>query len=99
MFAALAEFIRELIVEGAHEGLTAAKAHGVRLGRPPAMTPEQVRHARALLTQPDATVPSIARLLNVSRSTIHKYVPELATGHPAVDQSTARAELEAESGH
>jgi hypothetical protein len=34
------------------------------------MTPEQVRHAKALLTQPDATVASIARLLNVSRSTL-----------------------------
>ncbi|MEU0571452.1 tyrosine-type recombinase/integrase [Nonomuraea sp. NPDC005983] len=59
-------------MEGTHEGLAAAKARGVRLGRPPAMTPEQVRHARALLTQPDATVSSIARLLNVSRSTIYK---------------------------
>ncbi|WP_249351007.1 helix-turn-helix domain-containing protein [Microbispora sp. H10836] len=31
-----------------------------------------------MLTQPDATVSSIARLLGVSRSTIYKYVPELA---------------------
>ncbi|WSA22113.1 recombinase family protein [Streptosporangium subroseum] len=94
VFAALAEFIRELIVEGTHEGLAAAKARGVRLGRPPAMTPEQVRHARALLTQSDATVSSIARLPNVSRSTIYKYVPGLATGRPAVDQPTAQAVLE-----
>ncbi|MFB9477420.1 helix-turn-helix domain-containing protein [Nonomuraea salmonea] len=57
-------------------------------------TPEQVRHARALLTRPDATVPSIARLLNVSRSTIYKYVPDLATGRPAVEQPAGRAELE-----
>lgn len=41
------------------------------------MTPEQVRHARDLLARPDNTVSSIARLLNVSRSTIYKYVPEL----------------------
>ncbi|WP_179838623.1 recombinase family protein [Actinomadura citrea] len=77
VFAALAEFLRELIIEDTHEGLAAAKARGVRLGRPPAMTPEQIRHARALLTQPDATVSSIARLFGVSRSTIYKYVPEL----------------------
>ncbi|MET9243202.1 hypothetical protein [Nonomuraea sp. NPDC003709] len=38
-----------------------------------------------------------ARLLGVSRSTIYKYVPELATGRPAVEQPTARAELEAGS--
>jgi DNA invertase Pin-like site-specific DNA recombinase len=79
-FAALAEFIRELIVEGTIEGLDAARARGQRLGRPPAMTAEQVRHARALLAQPDATIASIARLLGVSRSTLYKHVPELKTG-------------------
>ncbi|MEV0160830.1 hypothetical protein [Nonomuraea fuscirosea] len=35
--------------------------------------------------------------MNVSRSTIYKYVPELATGHPAAERPTVRAELEA--GH
>jgi DNA invertase Pin-like site-specific DNA recombinase len=80
VFAALAEFIRELIVAGTHEGIAAARARGVRLGRPPAMTPEKIRHVRALLTQPDNTVSSIARLLGVSRSTIYKHIPELATG-------------------
>ena len=34
VFAALAEFIRELIVEGTREGLDAARGRGVRLGRP-----------------------------------------------------------------
>lgn len=61
------------------------------------MTPEQVRHARALLAQPDATIASIARLLGVSRSTIYKYVPELKTGgdRQTIDAPAARAELEA----
>jgi DNA invertase Pin-like site-specific DNA recombinase len=77
VFAALAEFIRELIVEGTHQGLDAARARGVRIGRPPAMTAEQIRHARDLLTRPDDTVSSIARLLGVSRATIYKYVSEL----------------------
>ncbi len=77
VFSALAEFIRELIVEGTREGLDAARARGVRLSRPPAMTAEQIRHARDLLTRPDNTVSSIARLLGVSRATICKYVPEI----------------------
>lgn len=83
VFAALAEFIRELIVEGTNEGLDAARARGQRLGRPPAMTPEQVGHARALLAQPKASIASIARLLGVSRSTLYKYVPELKEGSDA----------------
>ena len=84
VFAALAEFIRELIAEGTREGLDAARGRGVRLGRPPAMTGEQIRHARDLLTRPDNTVSSIARLLGVSRATIYKYVPEVTTGRQAV---------------
>ncbi|XES00951.1 recombinase family protein [Streptomyces sp. S1D4-11] len=56
VFAALAEFIRELIVQGTHEGLAAARARGERIGRPPVMTEEQIRHARALLVQPENTV-------------------------------------------
>ncbi|WUF04763.1 recombinase family protein [Streptomyces sp. NBC_00487] len=46
VFAALAEFVRELIVQGTNEGLDAARVRGARLGRPPAMTDEQVPHAR-----------------------------------------------------
>ena len=76
-FDARAEFIRELIVEGTREGLAAARGRGVRFGRPPALTAEQIRHARDLLTRPDNTVSSIARLLGVSRATIYKYFPEL----------------------
>jgi DNA invertase Pin-like site-specific DNA recombinase len=84
VFAALAEFIRELIVQGTNEGLAAARARGQRLGRPPAMTAEQIRQARAILTQPEETVSSVARLLGVSRSTIYKYLPEFrAASSPA----------------
>ncbi|WP_326655652.1 recombinase family protein [Streptomyces sp. NBC_01750] len=84
VFAALAEFIRELIVQGTHEGLEAARARGERIGRPPAMTEEQIRHARALLAQPENTVTSIAKLLGVSRTTLYKYVPELRVGRDAL---------------
>ncbi|MDH3038949.1 recombinase family protein [Streptomyces sp. TRM75561] len=67
VFAALAEFIRELIVQGTHEGLAEARARGERIGRPPAMNAEQIRHTRALLAQPENTITSIAKLLGVSR--------------------------------
>ncbi|RZT17476.1 DNA invertase Pin-like site-specific DNA recombinase [Kribbella sp. VKM Ac-2569] len=93
IFAALAEFIRELIVEGTHERLAAARARGTRLGRPPAMTPDQVRSARTLLAEPDHSVTSIAKLLGVSRSTIYKYIPELRS--PAMASAPAPLELPA----
>lgn len=94
VFAALAEFIRELIVQGTHEGLAAARARGQRLGRPPAMTEEQILHARSMLANPEASITSIAKLIGVSRTTVYKYVPELRAGHrPSVD-TRGRVELE-----
>ncbi|MGX6607454.1 recombinase family protein [Micromonosporaceae bacterium Da 78-11] len=90
VFAALAEFIRELIIENTRDGVAAAKARGQRLGRPPAMTPEQIDHALALLTQPKASVKAIATLLGVSRSTLYTHVPQLAA-----IRATARTEAAA----
>jgi DNA invertase Pin-like site-specific DNA recombinase len=49
VFAALAEFLRELIVEGTREGLEAARARGRVGGRPVVMTPEKIAAARSLL--------------------------------------------------
>jgi DNA invertase Pin-like site-specific DNA recombinase len=95
VFAALAEFIRELIVQGTHEGIAAARARGQRLGRPPAMTEEQILHARSMLANPEASISSIAKLLGISRTTLYKYVPELKAGHrPAVGAHAAPVELE-----
>ncbi|MEV4263541.1 recombinase family protein [Kribbella sp. NPDC049584] len=93
VFAALGEFIREMIVQGTREGLDAAKVRGIRLGRPPAMNEEQIEHAKVLLGNPDNTVSSIARLLGVSRATIYKYVPELRS--PAVPGAQPPLELPA----
>lgn len=95
VFAALAEFIRELIVEGTREGLDAARARGARLGRPPALTAEQVTHARESLTNPKTSVASIARLLGVSRSTIYAALPELAGGRGALRTQPRPAALPA----
>jgi DNA-binding MarR family transcriptional regulator len=54
------------------------------------MTSEQIAHARALLTRPDNTVSSIARLLGVSRSTVYKHIPELASGTRHLERSVRR---------
>jgi DNA invertase Pin-like site-specific DNA recombinase len=75
VFAGLADFGRATISAGTSDGLAAARAAGKRLGRPPALTPEQLREVRALLLRPEHTISSVARTLGVSRSTIYKYLP------------------------
>jgi DNA invertase Pin-like site-specific DNA recombinase len=89
VFAALAEFIRELIIENTRDGVAAAKARGQQLGRPKAMTDEQVSHAIALLSQPKASAKAIAKLLGVSRSTLYAYVPQLAAIRAATVKQAA----------
>ncbi|GAA3167677.1 hypothetical protein GCM10010466_67850 [Planomonospora alba] len=56
VFAALAEFIRELIVAGTREGLAAAKARGRIGGRPTVVTPEILRAARDPLPNPEHSI-------------------------------------------
>jgi DNA invertase Pin-like site-specific DNA recombinase len=67
----LAEFERELIRARTGEGQGRAKARGVKMGRPPKMTPHQVKEA---LQRRDAGEPmrDIARSYNVSHSTISR---------------------------
>ncbi|MEV1013254.1 recombinase family protein [Micromonospora sp. NPDC049801] len=77
VFAALAEFIRELIVSGTREGLAAARARGRGGGRPTVINAELIRSARDLLPNPDASVASIARLLGVSPGTLYNHIPDL----------------------
>ncbi|WP_371100579.1 hypothetical protein [Streptomyces sp. PU_AKi4] len=62
VFAALAEFIRELVVLGTNEGPAAARVGG----RPTVATEEVVRAARGLLPGPGHSVTSIAKPLGVS---------------------------------
>lgn len=77
VFAALAEFIRELIVSGTHEGLAAARARGRVGGRPSVINAEILRAARDMLPNPEASVASIAKLLGVSPGTLYNHIPEL----------------------
>ncbi len=93
VFAALAEFVRTIIVANTNEGLAAARARGQRLGRPPAMTPEKLAYARQLLTEPDQSISAIAKLVGVSRSTLYKVLPELLP--PQLAQQRLAAQIAA----
>ena len=68
----LAEFERELIRLRTGEGRIRAKARGVRMGRPPKLTPHQRNEALADLASGKASQADLARRFNVNESTISR---------------------------
>ncbi|MCD9473055.1 recombinase [Photobacterium phosphoreum] len=74
VFAALAEFERNIIRERTHAGLAAARARGRKGGRKPALDAKQAREIKALLSDPNIQVTDVAQRYKVSRTTIYKYL-------------------------
>jgi len=74
VFAALAEFERNLIRERTLAGLSAARARGRVGGRKPKLSEKQIREIKTLLTDPAAQVNDIAKRYGVSRTTLYKRV-------------------------
>lgn len=77
IFAAMAEFERNLIVERTNAGLQAARARGRKGGRVRQFGDDKVKIARKLYASEDYTVQEIATTLNVSRGTIYNYIGDL----------------------
>ncbi len=71
---AIDEFQRELIVEGTHEGLAAARARGRTGGPKRKLTPDQVKVARDLYDARTHTVEQIGDMFGVSRPTIYRHL-------------------------
>ena len=67
IFAALAEFERELIRERTVAGLKVARARGRKGGRKFALTKAQVRLAQAAMAQRDTSVSALCRKLGIRR--------------------------------
>lgn len=74
IFAALAEFERELIRERTMAGLAAARARGRASGRKPQMTAAKVRLAAASMGQPETKVSTLCSELGVTRQTLYRHV-------------------------
>ena len=74
LFAALAEFERELIRERTLAGLASARARGRKGGRPHALSKAQVRLAQAAMAQRDTKVSELCLELGVTKATIYRYV-------------------------
>lgn len=71
LFAALAEFERELLRERTLAGLSAARARGRKGGRSPRLDGKQQRAALAMMRDREMSVTEIAHHFGVSRSTLY----------------------------
>jgi DNA invertase Pin-like site-specific DNA recombinase len=74
IFAALAEFERELIVERTKAGLLAARARGRHGGPPYKMTSAKLRLAQAAMADPETNVGDLCRELGITRQTLYRHV-------------------------
>jgi DNA invertase Pin-like site-specific DNA recombinase len=72
VFASLAAFQRELIVESTQRGLEAARARGRVGGRPRALSDTQVKLIRELYEGRQQTVAELASMFSCSRKTIYR---------------------------
>lgn len=77
IFAALAQFERDLIRERTRIGLDAARARGRKPGRKPVLDEDRVRYAR-LMRADGASLREVAGVLEVSPRTLRRYLQEPA---------------------
>jgi DNA invertase Pin-like site-specific DNA recombinase len=71
LIGVLAELERSLIGERTRAGMQAARARGVRPGRKPKLTADQISHAGKLIDAGESRQ-YVAGLLNVGRTTLYR---------------------------
>ncbi len=74
LFAALAEYERELIIERTKAGLVAARARGRLGGRPRKMDVPTLKMAMAAMADKNAIAKEVAQRLNMTTTTLYDYV-------------------------
>lgn len=77
LFAALAEFERDIISERTKAGLEAARARGRKGGRPKGLSKEaqdKAIIAKSLYEQGEMSVTEICKYIDIARSTFYKYL-------------------------
>ena len=72
IMGALAEFERDLIRDRTKAGMAAAKRRGKHVGRPAALTDEQITFAKRTIAAGDDTVSGLASILGVHRNTLKR---------------------------
>jgi len=73
VFASLAAYERERLIERTRAGLSSARARGRVGGRKPKIGEKEKREIAILLANPDMTVKDVASRFGVSRTTIYKH--------------------------
>ena len=73
LFAALAEFERDLIRERTNVGLAAARARGRNGGRPKGVNEKKRKAALALKRDPQYSISEICEIVGISRNTYYTY--------------------------
>ena len=74
VFASIAQFERERIVERTKEGLEAARKRGRVGGRPPALSPAKKVEVKRMRDEEHRPISEIASLFKVSEKTIRRMV-------------------------
>lgn len=74
IFAALAEYERELIRERTKAGLESARARGRKGGRKFALTKAQIRLAESAMGKNETIVSQLCSELGITRATLYRYV-------------------------
>jgi len=74
IFAALAEFERDLISERTKAGLASAGARGRKGGAPFKMTPPKLRLAIASMGKQETHIGDLCKELGITRQTFYRYV-------------------------
>jgi len=90
IFAGLAEFERELIVERTRAGLESARARGRHGGRPFKMTPAKLRLAQAAMGKPETKIAELCAELGVTRQTLYRHVTPKGEIRPDGEKLQAR---------
>lgn len=74
IFAALAEFEREIISERTKAGLASARSRGRKGGAPFKMTAAKLRLAMAAMGKPETKVSELCRELGITRQTLYRHI-------------------------
>src|SRR5207249_4953442 len=84
IFAALAEFERDIIHERTRAGLEAARARGHEGGRPKSLNSKKIKMLQDLYAGRKHSIPELCQMFNISKTTLYRYVepeqPQLAAG-------------------